>query len=495
MKDGRFQVVIADDEKIIRDGLRQAVSWENCGFVISGMACNGKEALALCERYNPELLITDILMPEMDGLELIESAKARWPGMSILILTSHADFSYARQALQMGVDDYILKHQLHGKEMARALEKIKNRRALRNRENSADALARLLEGGDIPDKSRWNGVLAVLQKHTGRGEAQNWFAAPEDTSGLELCEPCAGRLAVLVRAENTSQSVLCQKAYAVIRKMLQTARERSKPTIAVIAGYTEDFRPMHDVYKDLSEVLEKSFYTNTYSVLSSTERAFYADAAGFAIFPDMERFRQLILTDDLSSIDGTLDTITQRCTERRIRPDEVKKAAVQFMVSAVEFFNQYGFRLTDLYETASVPYSDILSAQSIWDIRAVFVYFFENFRKKLLERGHISSNKDIRRILNIIDERYSEELTLKDLAAEVNISYNYLVTMFRREIGMGFGDYLTQKRLRTAKALLKNTELKVYEIAERVGYKDASYFSQQFRKSEGETPYDYRQKL
>lgn len=382
MQDTNRKILLVDDEKILRDGFKFAVDWEKNGYVIVGEASNGKEALRECALKAPDIVITDIVMPVMDGIELIKKLREEYPHIKVLVLTCHSEFSYAREAFRFGAIDYFLKFSVNY--------------------------------DDLLEKLHFN----------------------------ERDEPISA----------------------------------AKPDSA-----------------DTQEALKHTFYRDTENILSihSAKKPFSLQNSDF----DCKELATHIQNSDFQQIDKFVEHVCHIIFEQHLHPEHAREIFINMMSYGIRVLNSYGLSVNDLYHNNSTPYTEILKFETLKDIKGYVLDFFKLLLKSTEEQHTVKYRKEIADVILYIKKNYNRDITLKTISEEVNYSFNYLSQIFKEQVGENFTDFLIRIRMDRAKLLLRDTNLKIYEIAGQVGYTDSSYFCRLFKKIEGLNPVEYREKF
>lgn len=364
-----MKILIVDDEPIVREGLKNNVSWQELDLRVVGCEANGKSALDVFNREQPDIILTDIRMPFMDGLELTREVKKLDPLVVVILLSAYDDFKYAQQAIRLGAFDYILK--------PIDIDTLKEtvRRAVLKRK-------------ELLDKKKE--PLPSLNK-----EDLKFFKAEYYKYPLKLEEK-------LSKAIKRGDKDL---ALNIFNDIWNEFHDKN---------YTEDFIKRWGL--ELVAVI-------TRSLIEIGENA-------DILFKETDPWRQ----------------ISELSTKEKLR---------EWMGNIIEVVCEY-------------------------------VSLTKNSKnRKLIDEA-----------IKLIQENYSDlNISLNSIAEKLYITPNYLSTLFKSEMGVTFSDYLTACRIEKAKELLKDVKVKIYEVAEAVGYTDQHYFSKVFKNITGFTPKEYREKI
>jgi two-component system response regulator YesN len=509
-----LNVIVVDDELPLRQELR-SFPWESWGAALVGEAENGLEALRLCYDCEPDVVVTDITMPLMNGLELFEQLKRQFPHIQVIMLTCHSEFNYAREAVRLGALEYMLKVTLDENDMGAALQKardiIDREKALRKeesasrRKNQSRVIGRLLKEKGMEDKAVTEQLSAagllgnlpsrlVLLRVKGSQE-DSVFVHQEVEAALE-------------RLESSSLSVfswvpVCPSEYMLIfgePQNLHQLRAKVEAIIKDIGRTLDESLPFIGrevrIYAIISEAVESGT-----AILGQFHQAKLWDQAKF-YEPETEQFvfvgrsvplvpmsKELWseLTEPIRKyrlqpealIDYLRGDFQKMILKIRIIPDELRKKAAQLLA---EWENEPG-----IAGQAEMPLQAVVQAETLQQLIA-FMLLAADIRFGSGSR----SRKEVRDAKAYIEAHLAEPLTLLIVADHVGLSPHYLSRLFREETGESINEYMTRLRIDKAIVLLQSTSMKVYEVAEQVGIPSYRYFSTMFRSRTGIPPTDYK---
>jgi len=528
-----YRVLLADDEEEIRTGISRKIGWASLGFQLVGEAGNGVEALELAEQLRPDVVLTDIKMPFMDGLELCRRLRMSLPGARLVVFSGFDDFEYARQAMSLGVSEYILKP-INAPELIQVLEKLRGQldrqrlerrdmETLRRRyEESLPVLrelfyTRLLSGQIRPEQVQdraaryeidlpqglWTAALVHVDGPGDEGERDELLLLSVQ-SFLEkhfALEGCAARVVLyedmaallvhldredrlyplleeLERLSRLSQSYLGLRLTAGVGLPCRGAEEldrsaagaRSALDYRVLAG---GGRVIYIGDQEPQNAAAPSFDEEDQRALSAAVKLGGKEQAEAVVRELMERLRHAGLS--LSKCDlFLLEVVT--CLVRLTRSGGL----------AVEEVFGEGF-------TGAVSVSDFSSLE---ELGSWLGERCGRLHDLLGRRRSDSTWQMVERAENYIAEHYTdEELSVEALCAHLHLSPTYFSTVFKREVGLSFTAYVTKLRMEEAARLLRETDQKTYLIAEATGYSDPNYFSYVFKRHFGQSPSKFRASL
>lgn len=521
-----YKVFLVDDEIVVREGIRSNFPWEETDFVLAGEAPDGEIALSMLQDVKPDILITDIRMPFMDGLELCRQVSRSMPWLYIVILSGYDDFAYAREAISLGVKEYLLKP-VSGQELRTVLERIALRiqedkrqqaslRAYREQMASSsrflkEKLLTELYGGANGErilKSARSMQMNLLANHylvmllhpspEPEGEeamfsAQSVLERLAEGSGgtAHLCRGYGG-FSLLVLGDNAAD--LEERAYG----LAQAARydvERSAG-VKLLVAIGADVRDLKDIPASLSDAREVMEKLKAGKAENDPRRIMGAQ--------DLTREPEITLPDlDAAPVAEQLKYATTAdvdgILERYV--EGLGEGAAQSVMMANYFFVEMLLAASRIIlDSQGEPREVIPEAfhaqNSVLGVDEVLPICRDMLRRAILYRdsqGSARYGSVIRKAKAFIAEHYADSnVTLHDVAAHVALSNNHFCTVFSQEMGVTFTEYLTATRIARAKELLAGTGMRTSDVAYAVGYNDPHYFSYLFKKNTGLSPRDYR---
>lgn len=515
-----YRVLIVDDEPLIREGLRTIVNWEEHGFVVAGSASDGLEGLQKTEKLAPDLVIVDVRMPGMDGLNLIRAVRERSrPKPHFLILSGHADFEYARRALEMKAEGYLLKP-VDEDELTEHLAKMKSILDEESRKEKAPPaewsgeriVASLLAGdfGSVPEEAVAGAGLdgdsfeVVLIKPQSREEIDGATTARVKRKLSETYEP-AGRgvvfsmdpyLGIVLKNSAGDPGALDAACRAIARACADSGLEFT----AVSGGAVARLDELERSYRNARERMKSRFAleggkVHVWEPPASEGHAGGGAAGGGKEAPDLNAAgEKLLLALDIGNADTAAELIRgtgEAMLEVGMTEQEIKAGFAQMLTMALGKLAQNRPELKEKVQaySSAVPdiYAEYRFSGLIGRLTALAREMAEPFRG-------CGGDKQVQRMIELIRRNYSENLKLESLAEVFNYNSSYLGKLFKQTTGVSFNTYLDQVRIEKAKELLA-AGMKVYQVAERVGYANVDYFHGKFRKYVGVSPSEYRKRL
>lgn len=539
-----LKIFLAEDEVIVRETIKRMIPWENLGFELVGEAADGEMALPLLLRQKPDLLITDIKMPFMDGLTLAKVAKKEIPGLKVVILSGYDDFNYAKQAINIGVEDYLLKpitknalierlteirsRYEHEKTQKEYYEKFHREMQAYEKNSSRDFFEALVSGSmdmmEIYRRSEKLGLDIVAEAYNVLIFTMN---CEEDFSGQRegYSEWEAESLELLEEffSENTSAMLFRCNIFSygvLIKGQKETIGENTRSCVSEIQRILDRKEQKRQWFVVAGEPVER---------LSQIQKSYYSASRAFS-----QRYlydENILYYDEMASMEKknvTEDdsTYLQKVDVNALNPAILQKFLSNGLLEETEnFVKDYFYAIGQEaleslvfrnYVTLNVRFSvmsflkeigcdtrtleqedteDVLS-ESSKSLENAIAYAEKIISQAIALRDQNSGNKNrsiLKTAVDFIDSHYTEEdMSLNKAANAANVSANHFSALFSQNMGQTFIEYLTNLRMNKAKEYLRCTSMRSSEIAGEIGYKDAHYFSYLFKKTQGMTPSDYR---
>jgi two-component system, response regulator YesN len=514
--DSLCKILIVDDEYLLRQGLKHLVDWKKEGFEIVGECSNGKEALDLIETAKPHIVISDIVMPVMDGIELSKLIKTKYPEVQIIILSGYDDFDYVKTTFKLGVMDYILKPKLNPEEVLSLLKNIANKipnliiltKEIDNALNINSELSKLISGFDV------NLNATEISK-----------AFPYDSfilmgSSLKLIAKKSSK------SLQTIKTALANLVKHRFNTIINYELDINKDTFLILINFQKDNyfeipkiieAMLIDIsleYPDIYFILGKVF--NSIDMLSDMYKSSFKPLLGYKFF---FKDKTLISYDDVPK-GSTKEKFDFKYYSDQIYALNVPSALhylKEYINSSIAHCAMNEFELKTLFQNALYNIINILDElhfnvdamnnskleyfQSIDETNYAdeFLCLLETIFNKiimLINNNVLPVNDQIiNKIIQYISINYNEQLSLKEIADKFHFNYYYLSSYFNSHIQEGFSEYLNKIRVEKAIELLRDPKFPVSEVSFMVGYSDHSYFCKVFKKYMKATPSRYRKNI
>lgn len=534
-----IKIFLAESEETARRAIREAVDWENEGYVFSGEAGDGEEAYERILEKKPDILITDVGLPFIDGFELSRLVKEALPDIKIVILSEDEKFEYVRLAISMGVSDYLIKP-VSPENLLISLrvikKKIQSEREKQNlmlnegksvseddgikkmnllndllysRISEEEADSRAQDMGILLGKGVYRFLIFRIRRRSEEYDAEN----RTEEIGLRL-ESCAedafpkgavcfrngsDRWILLLRAETNEKSM--EKIGILKSSLGKMMSEYPEMEYFGGVGYSaETVSQLKDAFETAEKAFSRRFLEDPGQIVIEEEASLIQNKAFSTDNLDKLEYSRLLIERFL--VKGTLDDLNSfldfyfgEIPEDNFQSLLMRQyLAVDIFIAINTFYKKNGIeRKAENY--AEVFAERIQNVHTVEDMRKVLRKVLSD---TLARRDEISGSK----YAHVMDwaERYvdthymSEDISLNSVAEYVNMNPSYFSSVFRKEKGITFVEYLTRVRLERAKELLMCSSLKISEIAYKVGYNDPQYFSHLFKKYNQCSPKEYRQR-
>jgi len=519
-----YKVLLADDEMLDLEGIRKFIPWSELGMEVAASVTNGLAALEVLSREPIDILVTDVRMPHMSGLELARQSLDRQKGLRIIFVSGHQDFDYVKQALSLNACSYVLKP-MDDAEMIASLKKLRAEldEELKRRKNEQafmqmkpiihnEYLTLLLEGEDETvdmqamieagqmEPIRWPVHVAVLEI-----DDLSWKLNPyPEVKRKELLNGYVSEVFALCKAMgiqhackiNRQRLGLLIDPYVEMDLALQQILEhveRSFPfTVTIgLGGAAIDALTLQESYREALSALEYKMFVGkgkqiNYKNLQTNEieDAKKLDTRLDSLFEAMNRYDLVRIHDEIERLFQLGPSMRSRFTVHNFAMYVILKLDGYLQTLNEDLFQILGMELQNL--------DILLQFETISDIRAWLRKRMFEISESLHQKKKRKNARLIREITDYVQEHLSGNITLRDVADRFSFSPNYLGTIFKDGTGQNFSEFVIGYRMEKARALLKESSLKIYEVADRVGYRYLPYFSKQFKETYGMTPVEYK---
>ena len=507
-----YKILIVEDELMIRQGIKYLIDWELHGFEVIAEAKNGHEALKLIEKTCPDIVITDIVMPVMNGIELLEEITGRYPEIHVIVLSGYSDFEYVKHSFRSGAVDYILKPSLKPDELLASVIKAVGATSGELRHtNTAPSLkhilGRLLSGHSSPE------AISTINQRFPKpvfllfGTDMESSAAPSGMesflSALNGIEPDflgesdyerivfnGLELIYIINTDNLTGNAFIENNLA---DFVTRVRKISPDSFFVCGNRFHGTENIANHYRsEFSFYLRKRFYHKNECFMRAS---MFEQPDGKTAFKISTLSKLLSVGNVNQSIDLLSERFSHIVNDRLMDEYDLKSLAQNALYQVIAVMEETMGPLTDLEHLKTHRLTKISKSRFAEDFLTEFSCSLAEI-SRILQENHDNPDESVMlRILAYIKDNYAEQLTLSHLADRFNLNYNYLSAYFGSNNAEGFIKYLTHIRIDKAMELLSDSDIPVSGICNHVGYSDHSYFTRVFRKATGLTPSAYRAKF
>ncbi len=515
-------VFIADDENNIREGLKCIMDWEGAGFEVCGEASNGEEALNGILTKKPSLVLLDIKMPKMNGIDVIMHARENGYRGKVIILSGYSDFTYAQSAMRYGVDYYLTKP-IDEDELSDAVTKI--REALEKEEAASQNMLHF--------RRRAKDVV-LHELITGIGKNDDYQFSEEEIQDLHLqadiyqvviyenflreTEAPTYSFADLLKVANKenhtfehlekdrNEIILLKGNYALSRfqdflsHYEKETPQKGSPLDSLFLAYGRPVTSLEQISSSYKEAL------------TLVGRRFFCiqgqHTLGYDELPDVEAKEQTLSDDFLQDFSTKLSNYLQSFNRKKVAETlyeleqylyNVKNNITEVKLFLTDLYLQIKEKMNYTYSTANIPFPSNTAIIEVigekYYLYEIILFFSEQFEMIMNSTGNPSRDTVLDDILYYIDHNYKTNIKLETIAPLFGYNSAYLGKIFTKTTGESFNSYVDHMRIEHSKELLTENKLKVYEVAEQVGYKNVDYFHKKFKKYVGMSPAEYRKNL
>lgn len=536
-----FKVVIIDDETLVRVGLKSLINWEELGYEVAGEGDNGHSGLKLIMESRPDLVITDIKMPMMDGLEMIKKAYEANQSLKFIVLSSYNEFNLVKEAMKLGAEDYLLKLEMKPEVLTDVLLQMRNklmddldekdeRRHMKdqlrvNKTVLREEFFRNIIGRMIPDREYIEETVKQLEIELNEEEllcavikgnfsnVSHKYGEEDmrvlDFTIINIIEEISNEFLksyafkwnygiyalALSKGGDMDAAAHMQKVDAMCEIIIQMLRQYVDVHVSVgVSRLHSGYENFRQAFSEANRMVEHTFFSGYGNVLH------YSDGArenGDLFDIDLHRFKDNLLkaidTLDVEAVRGIFSSMLETLNDRRV----LKRNAYNVCCGIAYFLDtmlDHDWILFKEKEGLGGNSFESIKGLETLDEIIGWIKAFENSicaffsQKKQDSRYYLIS-----RAKKYIVDNYGECLGLKRVADALGISPGYLSNIFTQYTGMCFIDYVTTVKIDMAKKLLRETDNKIYEISYMLGYENATYFSKIFKKTTGYTPKEFLQ--
>lgn len=531
-----FKLLIVEDDITIRKGLVECVQWKDYGIEIIGEASNGRKALAVIESGPVDIVLTDVVMPQMDGIELVRRIREKSRAIKIVFASGHSDLLYLKEAFKLDVLDYIIKPVIM-EELDAVFKKITGicKEEQRQQENLAELKSMLEESmpvlrerfaamllkRSIPNNSKLeerirflglpfqlNDQFTVLSIDLGINRNSDTFYKELEKQERQIScihealkpmdDECQGFSLVVdehvVTLIISSKNGLGYERIINISQGIQQAIAQQTGNITAV-GIGKEVEGVGQIYLSFVQsrkALEQENFFGSDAVIHINDLENTNIKASFDVSCLEGNIIEAIRLGKRDDVEQEVDNLFKKLSEiKALSMQYVRNICLELLVLAEKKYLE--MKLSgSLKEEGSFSWEELLTLKTIHETHQYLKNKFVDMAEAIKSLQSNTSRNLVRMMMKELNELYSEDITINTLAEEFYITSNYVCLLFKKETGKTVNEYLTEVRMEKAKEFLENPVLKIYEIAEKVGYKDVDYFGKLFKKYSGLTLTQYR---
>lgn len=538
-----LKTLIVDDDIFIYSHFKKLIDWEGEGFQLCDAAGNGLEALRIIDRERPEIVITDMNLPGLNGVALIRHIQQSYPGIKVIALSAYDDFEYVKDSLKLGAVDYILKHTLTPELLRGLLRSVKQTISHEAAANEADQrlmeqlktgktllIQKLVhelvkEGSDDGETIRQK--LSDLGLELGMrnlvvvaGAIDDYPALREKFSHNEMNDLVNSLLEIsgeiLRDSEKSLIAALGDGKFVIIFSFEQlhssqdifnqvlTALNRIKTTVkrylnitACFAtdGICENIMDVHKYYQKSERLLSKKFYLGKDQIFNSPVTVKLAYDQPILEIRDEKIIAELVKRLERDQLVSYIDQIFEKLQHVQPHLSAAKLTFFSLLHLANKIARDCGIDNSLIYGAMRDPYQDLDKLGTVLEVKNWILAIYEKLIDSLkIFRLHPAGNAVTRKAMEYIYKNYKKDISLGDIADYAGVNSSYLSRKFKNELGQGVIEHLNAVRMSHAKALMEEGCKKVKEVAGEAGFNNYNYFFKVFKDSEGMTPLEYEKR-
>ncbi|AIQ68003.1 response regulator [Paenibacillus graminis] len=518
-----INVLLVDDEAVDLEWMRRRVLASGLNIAVVGTASSGFGALKIMEEAQVDLILSDIRMPIMTGTEFARRAKVLSPKTKIVFISGHEDFSYAKEAIEINASGYLLKpvqdkdlYEMLGSLCAQMEQDREQDRSFSEALSlvNKELLLRWLDEAS-PDSAEphlhsvltpllQNGAaVAIVEIDDLEWKMRN--LSGEDTRNIT--RQIAGvikafvedaKLGTWIAVHHTRFVILSplpQDSFlSLLEELIRKVADSSPCTVTIGVGrYAAEESGLHESYRQAQAALSAKWLLGKNRLIRDTTQSSPRGTPGAQIELTVERLLEAIIQYDLVSIDDHLLELFTKDLPSGGRK-EVYELIIRITSKLHADLQQQNENLYELLQWESHQPDILFQFETIHDILSWLRRRFFELSELLYVKRQRQKRKLIDEIMRYVEEHLEQKITLKEVAAHFDFTPNYLGYLFKEEYGLPFSEYVNERKTSRVSELLRDPTLKIYEIAERMGYKNIIYFNRQFKQNTGMTPGEYRKK-
>jgi two-component system, response regulator YesN len=530
-----YKVMLVDDDYPVLELLSEAIPWPGLGLELMGTYENGEVALEAAQAVMPDIVVTDIGMPRLNGLELIRALKELNPAVRVVILSCHSEFHYAQQAMKLNVQDYLVKDTLDPQDLETLLGQLKisldeessrfikndQLRQLvdRNREQHKESFIRGMVHTPLLNELAWKeeaesfglgtagGFLPVICYIDGQRSARQRFVtddvlrfavnnlleemlADEKTGNINFTYD-ALRSFIIAPVSGGIKTNPYDVAEVLLKRIQSVVNSTIKIRLSFIVGSL--CKTPAELKQELNGLLASSgqrFYMYSNSLERKNKQVFSSNDLFASYDEAVNAFREILIEGKTERVEPVVRHWLQFIREERFRPDMVKDWAMKLMLDLkLKLQSMQMFRN---HFSVDILHRELLEIDTLEEMEVWIIHFFESSLVVAEEVKELSKRTEVLDAIHYVTLHLNRRITLDEVAEHLFMNPSYFSRLFRKETGVTFIEYVNRMKVERAKELLDQTSLPVAKIGEALGYDNHSYFIKMFRSQAGVTPQEYR---
>lgn len=524
--------MVVDDDKIIRKNIIESPNWEKNGFCYISEAYDGNDALKKIEEKQPDLIISDICMPCMDGIELIQCVKQKYPHIKFIVLSNYDDFKYVKATLKNGALDYILKYEISKESLDKLLQQVRETLENEMRKDENNRFLKEIESKLAIEKTNsfWERLVeGKLTKQELEADAKTFGVSLVPMHGTFLMARCTGndfkkafeqafkRIKDLLKQEDNEIDIwsfklrnddigiytnfkrelgstnITLKIMAKIHWIPDLKQFNNYPYIISVSDVFHSAQYMMSYAVKTREMLETIYYDPTNKIITSRTFIPFLKKVDMPKYEkEIDRILETLLMKNLPDVFTFIEELVSDIVKSHIDPVLVIEIYHYLIHELNKICRVRNIENISFYSNGIIPLNLLNEVNDIFTAESIIKELIKEIDKELYAVNIISNNEEIKKAIDYIAKNYSSPIGLREVAEAVGLSKNHFCRLFKQETGENFLDYLNNLRIERAKQLLVSTELNINSIAQNVGFSEYRYFKQVFFKYTGSFPSECR---
>jgi two-component system response regulator YesN len=514
-----IKVILVDDDYPVLEYLSQAIPWEDLGLILQGCYENGSQAYYEASKDMPDIIITDIGMPVMNGLELIQALKEMKPTLKSIILSCHDEFHFAQQAVKLNVHEYILKESLKPQNLIALLIRLKSEleedilNAERNISvkqwlktkllpelldqpfcNMASWVKKAKEFGLELDHCRYIPVLMFISpKEKFKGFVSEDLIQNLIEEQLDLIHTKEKAVGMNYSAQ---ESVLFFPHKTAAESMQQIRQALYKKFSLMVTFLIGDMCHNPEDIKNQVQLLlktdEQRFYTPEGSIVKSTSYSFSSEDLFQHYAEAIEEFRTAIMEENAAKAELVLCKWIEYLQKERFKPRKVKEWSIKILLDLkLKFISLQHFQSSYALEVVD---QSIYKAETIFQLKETMSDFFAEYISLMNTINKQPKRSEILKAQKFILNNLHKKISLAEVADHLHLNASYFSRLFKKETNENFVEYVMRLKMDRAKDLLDQSDKTIEEVSDLLGFESKSYFIKTFKNYAGMAPFEYRRK-
>lgn len=530
-----MKVLVVEDDYVVRQGIIYSLEWENYDLSICAQAANGDQGLKMTAAHRPDIIITDIRMPIMDGLVFATEIRKNYPETAIIILSGYDDFEYAKQAIKIGVNDYLLKP-IDAEELLKCVcrirddlyekarvKKIRTDRDGILKENQTDIRDHLLNkvvlSSFSENKNKYLEDLRIVGVELPGPKYKVLLLAMEDFLFLTQNDNEEEKNKILEQIRlaiddvffhgckiesflnRFFQYIIIMNYQSISRLYEEDCCVQLKKRILEESGFLCTFscgtekNSLSEIYLSYQEAvsaLRSHVCKEESGILRFEEKMLKKEGAFLEVKDEENILIESLQKYDVETMNKCMETVFHKALAEREDYEKVKSTCIRLGVLIISNLEEMSALFEAKFPSPVQIIEKIQQCHTMEGLQRCMGWLLNevSFALKNMEKEKYSTI--IRRAVQYVEGNHQQEISVKSISAELYITPNYFSQIFKAQLGVNFTDYLNEYRIKKAKKLLSDLKLKVYEVAELSGYQNYKYFNKVFKRYTGYSPKEYR---